>query len=160
MVLVPDYAMQEVGLGLGGWARFCTAAGASSGVGCVRSMISGSGGSGGGGFGGEEWRDGEDNKEGGGTRAVAGGTKGLDWGNQLFRSCLDGFIDGLIELDGSRVEDVAKAFFFFFLLMAAAARCGQAPPFLLETADDVLGSTDVVIGGSLGMAALEDMQLQ
>jgi hypothetical protein len=69
---------------LKGWARFCTAAGASSGVGCVRSMIPGSSGSRGGGFGGEEWRDGEDNKEGGGATAVAGGTKGLDWGIGFF----------------------------------------------------------------------------
>jgi hypothetical protein len=75
---------------LGGWARFCTAAGASSGVGCVRSMIPGSGGSRGGGFGGEEWRNGEDNKEGGGATAVAGGTKGLDWGIGLFAAARAG----------------------------------------------------------------------
>jgi hypothetical protein len=70
---------------LGGWARFCTATGASSSVGCVRSMIPGSGGSRGGGFGGEEWRDGEDNKV-----AVAGGTKGLDWGIGFFAAARAG----------------------------------------------------------------------
>ena len=47
-------------------------------------MIPGSGCSRGGGFGGEEWRDGEDNKEDGGATAVAGGTKGLDWGIDFF----------------------------------------------------------------------------
>jgi hypothetical protein len=63
--------------GLVGWVRFCTAAGASSGVGCVRSMTPGSGASRGGCFGGE-LSLGEDNEEGGGARAMAGGTKGLD----------------------------------------------------------------------------------
>jgi hypothetical protein len=64
-------------LGLMGCVRFCTAAGTSSGVGCVRSMIPGSGASREGCFGGE-LSLGEDNEEGGGARAVAGGTKGLD----------------------------------------------------------------------------------
>ncbi len=75
---------------MGGWARFCTGAGASSGVGCVRSMIPGSGCSRGGGFGGEEWRDGEDNKEGGGATTVAGGTNGLDWGIGFFAAAKAG----------------------------------------------------------------------
>lgn len=77
---------------MGGGARLCTAAGASSGVGCVRSMMPGSGGSRGGGFGGEEWRDGEDNKEVGGATAVAGGTKELelDWGIGFFAAARAG----------------------------------------------------------------------
>lgn len=66
--------------GLEGWVRFCIAVCASSGVGCVRSMIPGSRASGGGCFDGELslGEDNEDNEEGGGARAVAGGTKGLD----------------------------------------------------------------------------------
>jgi hypothetical protein len=72
---------------LGGWARFCTGAGASSGVGCVRSITPGSCGSREGGFGGEEWRDGEDNREGSGA---TGGTKGLDWGIGFFAAARAG----------------------------------------------------------------------
>lgn len=41
-------------------------------------------GSRGGGFGGEEWRNGEDNEADGGATAVAGGTKGLEWGIGFF----------------------------------------------------------------------------
>jgi hypothetical protein len=55
-------------------------------------MIPGSGGSRGGGFGGEEWRDGEDNREGG-ARAVAGGTKGLDWRIGFFAAARAGEAD-------------------------------------------------------------------
>lgn len=53
-------------------------------------MIPGSGCSRGGGFGGEEWRDGEDNIEGGGATAVTGGTKGLDWGIDFFAAARAG----------------------------------------------------------------------
>ncbi len=53
-------------------------------------MTTGSGCSRGGGFGGEEWRDGEEREEDGGARAVAGGTKGLDWGTGLFAAASAG----------------------------------------------------------------------
>ena len=71
------------GFSLEGWVRFCVAAGASSGVGWVRSMTPESTVSRVGGLGGEELSAGaagevEGNDGGAGTGA--GGTRGLIWG--------------------------------------------------------------------------------